>query len=305
MQVKLFGVSITTSAEVSLAEVFTDLEKHNGENIDYYGSDRRIYVAERDGYHVLLALTIRDQKRWMQMTEEKDGTVIVEPQEIAENRHMVDFNYLAIDQNSGRGLYLFYPGSLSILSLNRIMAKNHSDLLIAKRTAWLEAVGRTRQNLKLAKDQFENNWSLSPIIQPKDLPEFLDELSTISSLQLEFTSVIDEASLFGGLDKYVELARYKVNFSEKLDANKVAKKILREVERTKPRGGYVVGRETDGSRISYEIGGQPTTVFDRLEYDQVASVAIKPKSFEKSKQLDRMIGTMKTNKSMFHRRADN
>src|SRR4051812_10140332 len=113
MQVRLLGVSMTVSPELSVADVFDELAKHNGEDIDYYGSKRRIWVSVKSGCHVALVLTIRNQRRWMQMREEDDGEIVIEPRDIDEGKHMVDFNYLALHAKSGRGLYLHYPSSVS------------------------------------------------------------------------------------------------------------------------------------------------------------------------------------------------
>jgi hypothetical protein len=301
MQIKLLGVSMRVSREVPMAAVFADLEERNGEEINYYGK-RRIYIGSRKACHVALILSIRDQTRWMQMTEEDDGTVVVEPQEIEERRHMVDFNYLAIDERSGRGLYLYYPGSTSIMGLGTMVAKTHSALLIDARDEWIARKGRTRKNLRIAKEQFKNEFAFSPIVQKKDLAALLAELDTISALQFEFEGIEDSASFLGGLGEYVERTNYKVNFGKKLSANKVAKKIVKQIEDKKPDGGYVVGAK-NGQRMSYDLESLPTTVFDRLDYNEVAKVAITPMQFTTAEQLTNMITVLEGNPSVFRRKT--
>jgi hypothetical protein len=236
------------------------------------------------------------------MREDDDGEIIIEPRDIDDDKAMVDFNYLALNKGSGRGLYLHYQNSVSTFSLSNLIAPTHKALLTNAREAWLAAAGRTRKNVKKANERFENIFELSPIVQEKDLPALLKELDTIGSLQFEFAGVVDKAGLFNPLRKHVKIARYKVNFEPKLAANKVADPILAEIKKHKPKTGRIVGTE-GGERRSFEIDALPTTVFGRLEYDQVSAVEIKPSSFEDAKQLKEMTGIINDpgNKSMFVR----
>ena len=98
MKVKILGFELIPAKGVGLAELFQHFEATNGQ----LRTDRIVGVTSKDGFWIGVLLSIKDAKAFCRFRTQ--GTSFkVHPEGLGNDR-IVDFNYFAICQKTGRGL---------------------------------------------------------------------------------------------------------------------------------------------------------------------------------------------------------
>lgn len=302
MLVRLFGVRFHLAQGLTVEELFEQLQQIDGEQFRSGGQQRIAYSDTVGDYCVALFLTIKDNRRWMEMT--KTGKKVrVNPREVAAGKSLVDFNFLAVHKTSGRGLFQHYHGSLSIPKLRSIFWNQHRILVSVKRAEWMEVNDGT---VNASKKQHKGEFVLAQIMRDEDMPVLLKRLSLVKSLTLDFDGLKDSPGGFGPLGQFVKSSRYKVNFEANIKGRAVADKIVgiwAKKDQEQIKAARVEGQEGDEERTyDLEEDFAPTT-YGQFDFDTIAE-PFDSDDFTTAPLLKQMMARMDKDPSTFHAEID-
>lgn len=304
MLVRMLAVKFLMADNITVAEVFDELALEHGVGFPYGGHFRRMYVNRIGDVHVALFLTVKDQRTWMEMHEADDGSVTIEPQEVAAGRNLIDFNFLAIRDDTGKGLYQHYRGSQAVATLQNVIASRHKQVVKRRRDELIASgEGSVTARQKAARKTFDGAFSIAQMVREAELEDLLQELDEIRSFQVDIEGIADNPPTFRPLGSFVEETRYRLKFKPDLAKDQLISKVVALVHQRRPKAGRVEGRVGDESRV-YDIYTHPATVIAEHDYDAVAATAFTSAGFADASILQGMLTDMASNPSMFARAAD-
>jgi hypothetical protein len=302
MIVRFFAVALGLGEDLTVADLFEQLEKSAGKEFQHRGHTRIMHTDKVGAYHVAVFLTVSDHKTLMKIRRE-GGRYTVKPDKIEDGSDMVDFNFLAVHKTTGRGLYQHYRGSLSIPFLTNVLSRQHVAMVNARRAEWIESqTGAATTLLKKSRNLHKGQLSLRNIVRMDDFGELVKRLDEVTAFQVDLLGISDQADEFQPLATHVKATRYRLTFKSKVSGETVASKIKSFVKKEKPHGGRVEGRE-DGLDTVFDIHEQPASIFATHDFDEVAKEFL-PHEFAKAALLKELVRTCIENKSVLERPSE-
>ncbi len=288
MIVKLAGVQLRTGKGIELEDYFdTLIEK--GEVRQEISGQERIVVFDRSRDCVIgMVVTIRDQRRFAQMVEKQNGEFTIDAGQVAKGTHLIDFNFIALYEETGAGLYQHYRGSCSPLRLQGYLQSVYRMLRLQRRSEWIDAqthLSETKAQ-KLANKEFAGKLALIPIVQTKDLEQLMNELDEVR--YFDFAMPTSQRSTFAPLAPHVERERFRLTLTKKARTQKAARKdILQFIEDEDPLNPRIRGMRDD-VETTLLVENNPTH-YGEYNFDDVIPHRIRPATFTTAPILTKML----------------
>lgn len=311
MLVRFLGLQVVLGEDLTVGDLFAKLKKSDGKMFDHYNSQREMHTDKVGSYHVAVVVSIKDHQTLMRRRREGNHWT-VKPDEAQPDAEMVDFNFLALHERTGRGLYQHYRGSLSTRLLENILARRHNEMINERRGEWIKTrIGSAAQTTlaqesrKLHKGQLHIN----PIIRQEDLGSLIKSLDEVTALQVDFVGISDDAKTFQPLSPQVKSSRTRFSFKPNVAGPSIAGKLLKLVGRDRDghravpeiEGGRVEGVQ-NGIEVAIDFDSLPIPVFATYDFDQTAS-EFRPDDFTKAYLLKELVKVCNDNKAIFERPA--
>lgn len=113
MQIKILGFAWEAPAPLTAAKLTTSLKTQSGTQFSFGGFERIAYWKKASNVLAGMLITIKDQKRYCELKKAGKGLRIV-ARAIDEGSQAADFNFVVINEDSGKGLMTYYHGSWSL-----------------------------------------------------------------------------------------------------------------------------------------------------------------------------------------------
>jgi hypothetical protein len=273
--------------------------KHH-EPFHFAGFDRVIRTAQKDGYHIGLVVTSKNQHR---VCELKTEDLVISVRDLEEGKSVIDFNFFVINASTGRGLYQHYHNSMSITRFG-VLLNSRMNALAKQRTEVAIALAEVTSQLSLRaihelKRSFVTRVLLTQIVREEDLPGLVDEMDRIKRLSFDVAAITPHSELFRPLSGLVKVTRTEIVFDREASFDRVKKAVLELVGRVSPRGGRVVGEDQNGVEQVASLL-ENYDVFGELEYDDAAgAMNIRIDDFASSVNIKRLLAAAKKNRALF------
>ncbi len=142
MLVRFLGVALVLAEGLTVADLFAELKKTDGKEFPHRGASRLMQTDKVGAYHVAVIVSVKDHQTMMRLR--RDGlNWTVKPDAKQPGADLVDFNFMALHEATGRGLYQHYRGSLSTPFLSNILARAQVRLVNERRDEWVAANSAT------------------------------------------------------------------------------------------------------------------------------------------------------------------
>lgn len=307
MLVRFLGVQLVLGQGLTMADFFAELKKKDGKEFEHRGSHREMHTGKVDSYHVGVIVSVNDRQTLMR--RRKEGTTwTVKPDVRQPGQEIVDFNFFALHETTGRGLYQHYRGSLSTPLLSNLLAREHVKLINERREEWRQLnVGNFAPStlMKKSRDIHKGQLFLRNIVRQEDYKTLIAKLDEVNAFQVDIAGMFDEAKSFQPLKPTVTATRLRVTFNAKVSGNSVVKFITKIMGRdgstglTDLDGGRVEGIE-NGQESIIDFDSLPVSQFASYKYEDVAT-EFKPHEFTRSYLLKELVRTCTEFKSVFER----
>lgn len=143
------------------------------------------------------------------------------------------------------------------------------------------------------------------LVSPADFQEMLNELSSITALELEYTSLRVEQPTYAQLSQYVKRESHKIVFNRQFTAGSgLIRAIMSLVETDKPDSGKVTGSDESGIERVIRIDNNPYT-FGEFDFDEIVEKIhqLNIKEFHQSWVISKLLSTCREQSELFETEA--
>ncbi|MGE8451384.1 MAG: hypothetical protein ACN6OP_12335 [Pseudomonadales bacterium] len=278
MLVKSYGFVVSAgNTKVSFDDLVASLVSTSGNEDDSMGQLRRIFVDSTavPGFVVGLVVTVKDQKSFCELVQDKGNFVVSVTNLVGANK-LMEFNFFVVNKSNGHGLYQHYFQSCSPGTFGNYLRSRYRRLSEDSRDKELVELKKSEnyslKKEKLIRSNHAKGLNFSLLVHNETLEQVLSEFKKIKAFEYEFAAI--EPNLVEGapINHYVKRLTQKVSFDPKVAVGLLANAIQGTVNALKPKSGRVaVVHEVDGEEVpmSVKILNIPEN-FGEQDYDAVA-----------------------------------
>jgi len=289
MKIKLLGIEMKPGHGITLADMFEAIRLHGGNPVDVAGHSRFTYVDKVNGFHVGLVITTKDHNKFLEFKRDK-ASAKLEAREVSEGAKLADFNFFAINEKTGKGIYQYYHQSCSINVFGHI-CKNFYDQL--KKTRIEAAKNASKDLTEKVEKQINKTYSgtlkWEILVRQESFAKLLRELKSISAVTLSVSTLAYSDTVFSPIAQVAKNLSQRFTFGKGTSVSSVASSILGVAKGGNVEGARVEGIGEDGLEQVIKMFNTPD-IFGEYDFDAiVASMTISPSDFSKSDFLKAMI----------------
>ncbi|WP_133151431.1 hypothetical protein, partial [Vibrio lentus] len=202
-KVKVSGFEMQFSEGVEMNDFYQELELiSRNQEIIVGAYSTRVYTRIVDGLAVGLILTFKDDRKKLATEQDGSGKLKVNRIELKENQTSTEASLFCFNPSTKCGVFTHYAGAASVSVYTSIFGqahKNVKDRLVNQRVDEYSR-GRSRGDIKRikyrAQAEFGGSFSFKYIYQEKDLTQILDNLKTLSEVEVITELGIPEEPIF-------------------------------------------------------------------------------------------------------------
>lgn len=269
MKVNALGFRLKAIGKATLNDLANRLVHKSGNEFTFRNCERRIYCSvnthKGEVFAVGLFLTIRDHKKFVQLTE-KDGTIGVTITELDDDSRPFDFNFFVFHPSSGSGLYSHYYCSCSFPLFH---AHLRDQYLRTNKTLEDGSYVDDSEKIRASK---KKNLTFSMFHRRDNFEDAVKQLNEVK--QFEYDILVPESMTdeLQPIKNSLKLERRQIRFEAKLAGQTFWDRIVSLVPSTpgSTQRFRVVGTDSSGDRIPIDLVAPPDH-FSQDEYDDLAT----------------------------------
>ena len=300
MDARLHGFRLGSTQTCTLRDLSNYLTAIKPEVFDFHNRDRMLFAGERDGKCVGVLLSLKDQRRFPEIERGEELKLFVH--EAEEGRSPFDFNFFALDPETGAGLYQHYRSSCSIHRFGDLMGRLYDDL------ARNQCVGDT--NILLARESGHrlrsDKLEFAVVYTRDNFEELVQRLDRAVSFQYDIVTQEDMSQSFIPLRPHAQLERRTVKFKSGTRGVNIIDGIKALLPSAARRGMFrVIGTDDEGDICRVDFMSPPADEFAKDDVDSLADeVILTFNDITKSPYVDTMIQVLQDNPGLFGPEAD-
>lgn len=272
MKMRLLGVTFTPGAGISLNEFQSYLETNSGQ-ASSFSRGERIYRTRIDGkYNIGLLITIKDQKRFLELKEQQGGKLRVEVRELEAGTLGMELNYFVQYRETGTGLYLYYHHSCALNQFAAVLGDRYSEHKLARIAQDINAAGGegiSKAKKAAIRKNYKGELSHVQLVTDEDLDDLMQQMHAIKSFEFTVSSVKPDDPIFAPISKYVRKRVERVVFQKEYGVSAIAAGIKKITKLASPDKGRVIGVDESGvEQIANLLNNYET--FGEYEFDDEA-----------------------------------
>lgn len=277
MIVRFVGFNLTPADSYSIDQFMHDLAARPISWSDENGPGRFLFIDNQsdDDYYLGLVATVKDQRRFCQLQENGTDALEIVVNEPDQTKRLMEFNFFVVNRITNIGLYQHYHQSCSLREGMKVLGQHYRDYLQGYREAHVtklvgEGVSQHRAE-SAARNHYKGSLKYTQLISPADLETMLDELSNISSLELEYSTLRVQQTAYTQLSNFAKKETHKVVFNRQNGVGKrLIDAIMSSINAKSPDSGRVIGTDESGWERIIRIDSNPYT-FGEFDFDEVAA----------------------------------
>jgi hypothetical protein len=291
MKIKLLGINLESGSGFTLANLFNYIGQHN-DPVDIGGYGRFLYIDERDGFHVGLLITTKNQKKYLEFKHDKTAAKL-EAKDVSEGAKFADFNFFAINKKTGRGIYQYYHHSCSLNMFGVICRSYYERLRQAQISEAMKTCHSTKEE-KAIKKHFAGTLKWEIVVRPEAFDALVRSLKSIKAVTLTLSTLAYEKTVFTPISRVAKRMTQRYTFAPKTPISSLVSGIRDVVSKADVDGAKVEGIGQDGLEQVIKLINTPD-FFGSFDFDAVAStMTITPKDFVESAFLTEIIKVAKS-----------
>lgn len=289
MKIKLVGIEMTTGQGVSLVDMFQSIRDTEGNPVDLGGHNRFTYVDTVDGYHVGLVITTKDHNKFLEFKRDKTHAKL-EARDVSVGAKLADFNFFAINQATGKGIYQYYHQSCSI-NLFGLLCKSYYEILKKQRLDAAKASVKelTQKMEKQINKDYSGTLKWEILVRQETFDKMVVELKSIQAVTLSVSTLAYQETAFSPLALVAKNMSQRFTFGKGASVAGIASSILQVTKIADVESAKVEGVGEDGLEQIIKMFNTPD-IFGEYDFDDIAqTMTISPADFAKSTFLQAII----------------
>lgn len=278
-KVKVSGFEMQFSDGIEMNDFYQELElisRNQDINVGAYST--RVYTRVVDGLAVGLILTFKDDRKKLATEQDGSGKLKVNRIELKKNQTSTEASLFCFNPLTKCGVFTHYAGAASVSVYTSIFGQAHrnvKDRLVNQRVDEYSR-GRSRGDIKRIKHRvqadFGGSFSFKHIYQEKDLNQILDNLKSLSEVEVITELGIPEEPVFRHLGAITKKTTQTISFLDQFKSIENLKGHLSNFihdafsQKNKKYALRLIGSSLSGQRAQYWIG-ENIEEYGFFEYD--------------------------------------
>lgn len=197
LQIKILGFAWEARAPLSVAGLTSTLRTQSGTQFSFGGFERIAYWKKVSNVLAGMLITIKDQKRYCELKKAGKGLRIV-ARAVDEGSQVADFNFVAINEASGKGLMTYHHGSWSLSQFCLWARLRHEELRTAKIEAEASSARTDSERKKAVREAGKKyprmDWAF--LLTPSGLKDLILSMQKIKSFSFTVATPDAKDNLF-------------------------------------------------------------------------------------------------------------
>lgn len=302
MKMRLLGVTFTPGEGISLDEFQTYLKTVSGQTFSFGGHERIFRTRIEGKYNISLLVTIKDQKRFLELKAHHGGKMRVEVRELMAGTSGMELNYFVQYRETGTGLYLHYHHSCALNQFAMFLDDRYSEHKAALIDQDIKAAGG--EGIATAKKsairrKYKGGLTHVQLVTNEDLDGLMQQMHAIKSFEFTVASVRPDDPVFAPVSKYVRRRVERVVFQSDYGVSAIAAGIKKITRLASPDKGRVIGVDESGvQRIASLLNNYET--FGEYEFDEEAQhLSFELDEFHHAPMIKKMKKVIEDNPAVF------
>ncbi|MBY7899344.1 hypothetical protein KW507_02045 [Vibrio fluvialis] len=279
-KVRVSGFEMQFSDGVEMNDFYQELEsisKTKDINVGQYST--RVFTRIVDGLAVGLILTFRDDKKKLATEKDSSGQLKVNRVELKEDQTSTEASLFCFNPISKCGVFTHYSGSASVYVYTNIFGQAHKNVKdrIVDQKVEEYSRGRSRGSIKTIKNRAQRelggSFSFKYIYQEKDLDQILDNVKTLSEIEVITELGVPNEPLFRHIGSMAKKTTQTITFLDQFKAIDNIRGHLSNFihdalgKKDKKYALRLIGASLSGQRVQYWIGDN-IEEYGHFDYDQ-------------------------------------
>lgn len=279
-KVKVSGFEMEFSGGIQMNDFYQELEsisKKQDIRVGIYST--RLYTRIIDGLAIGLILTFKDDKKKLATETDGSGKLKVNRVELKEHQTSTEASLFCFNPVTKTGIFTHYAGAASVSVYTSIFNqahKNVKDRFIDQKVNEYSR-GRSAGDLKRLKSRaqgdFTGSFSFKYIYQEKDLDQILENVKTLSEIEVTTELGIPDEPVFRHLGSVAKKTTQTISFLDQFKTIENLKGHLSNFihdafgAKNKKYALRLIGTSLNGQRVQYWLG-ENIEEYGFFDYDQ-------------------------------------
>ncbi|WP_346832650.1 hypothetical protein ABDX87_09605 [Pseudomonas abietaniphila] len=224
MQVTYYGFTLESENKcVPLAVLFDSLAAKSGGEVGAPGTMRMMYVDDQSDAEFVcgLIVTSKDQKSFLKMSSVA-GKYKIKSTDLTGDDRIMEFNFFVVNKSNGIGLYQYYRGSCSAVTMGSFLTSEFRELSDSSKELQLNAAetvvevkrGQKSKLIRGIRSAHRGGLIFNLLVRAGDVPEILNRYKTIVAFDYDIASLDSLSSFARPLKGLVTKVHQRVRFNE-------------------------------------------------------------------------------------------
>jgi hypothetical protein len=224
MQVTYYGFTLESENKcVPLAALFDSLAAKSGGEVGAAEGMRIMYVDEQSDNEFVsgLIVTSKDQKSFLKMSAVA-GKYKIKSADLTGDDRIMEFNFFVVNKSNGIGLYQYYRGSCSSVTMGSFLTSEFRELSDTYKSVRLQAAdkfvetkrGEKNKLIKGIRSDHRKGLVFNLLVRAGDVPEILERYKTIVAFDYDIASLDSISAFARPLQGLVNKVHQRVRFNE-------------------------------------------------------------------------------------------
>lgn len=293
MKIKLLGIDFEFGNGITMKDLFDHIAQQKGDPVELGGYGRFLYTAEHDGHHVGLLITTKNHNKFLEFRRDKMSAKL-ETRDVTEGSKLADFNFFAINKQTGRGIYQYYHHSCSLNTFGTL-CKSHYETLKAQRVAAAKKqLGALKQSdEKAINKRFAGTLKWNAVVRKETFDKLVSQLKSIKAITVSLATLAHEETVFTPLAREAKKMIHRFTFARGTPVGHLVKGVRSFMKQADVETAKVEGVGEDGLDQVIKLINTPD-FFGEFDFDSVADMmTITPNDFVSSTFLKQIIKAAK------------
>jgi hypothetical protein len=280
MQVTYYGFTLESENKcVPLTALFDSLAAKSGGEVGAAESMRIMYVDDQSDNEFVsgLIVTSKDQKSFLRMSAVA-GKYKIKSTDLTGDDRIMEFNFFVVNKSNGIGLYQYYRGSCSAVTMGSFLTSEFRELSNSSKAVQLNAAekmvegkrGEKNKLIKGIKSAHRKGLIFNLLVRAGDVPEILNRYKTIVAFDYDIASLDFLSTFARPLQGLVSKVHQRVRFNDLSTKDKIIEGVSGMLPEIVKDTARITVLNDEDEPMSVRLVNMPDN-FGLHEYDELAA----------------------------------
>lgn len=300
MDIKLLGIEFEVGKGISIADLFSYIQRHQGKPVILYKYGRFLYIRDMGNFYAGLLITAKNQRKFIEFSQNA-GVARLEARDVSQGAQLADFNYFLVSKKTGRGLYQYYHGSCTLDTFGTVCRRHYEELKKSRIDALVAGLPKqTTAKIKQCRDMFTGTLTWNVLVRPEAFRAMVEALKSVEILKVNVTTLALKKTIFSPVSNLAKRVTQQFRFPQNTSPTPgLVGELETLIENDQVQNARLEGRDHNGHHQVLKIENNPDS-FGVYDYDEIAGkIDVNPDDFLESDFMKELLTVARQKKTLF------